>query len=80
MEYLLLIYGNEGAMLSVPKEASSQMLSAYMAYSEAIPKTGLLPTVASLFLFRSVGACEVVHLSPPRTFSHAFCIASLYAM
>ena len=42
MQYLLLIYGNEAAMLSAPKEASSQMLSAYMAYTEAMKKAGVL--------------------------------------
>jgi hypothetical protein len=30
MNYLLLIYGNETAMLNAPKEASSQMHAAYM--------------------------------------------------
>ena len=42
MQYLLLIYGNESAMLSAPKEASSQMLGAYTAYSEAMKKAGVL--------------------------------------
>jgi hypothetical protein len=42
MEYLLLIYGNENAMLSAPKEASSQMHAAYMAYTEAMKKAGVL--------------------------------------
>ena len=42
MQYLLLIYGNEGAMLKAPKEASSQMLGAYVAYSEAMHKAGVM--------------------------------------
>jgi hypothetical protein len=42
MQYLLLIYGNEAAMLSAPKEASSQMQAAYMAYTEAMKKAGAL--------------------------------------
>jgi hypothetical protein len=42
MQYLLLIYGNESAMLGAPKEASSQMLGAYMAYTEAMKKAGVL--------------------------------------
>ena len=42
MQYLLLIYRNESAMLSAPKEASSQMLGAYTAYSEAMKKAGVL--------------------------------------
>jgi len=40
MQYLLLIYTNEDAMLSAPKEASSQTLAAYAAYTEAIKKSG----------------------------------------
>ena len=42
MQYLLLIYGNEAAMLKAPKEASSQMHGAYMAYTEAMKKAGVL--------------------------------------
>lgn len=42
MQYLILIYGNEGAMLSAPKEASAQMHSAYLAYTEAMKKSGVL--------------------------------------
>ena len=41
MQYLLLIYGNENAMLNAPKDASSQMLGAYMAYTEALKKSGV---------------------------------------
>jgi hypothetical protein len=40
MQYLLLIYGNEGAMLSASKEAASQMMAAYAAYTEAMKKAG----------------------------------------
>ena len=40
MQYLLLIYGNESAMLNAPKEATSQTLAAYAAYTEAIKKSG----------------------------------------
>ena len=42
MQYLLMIYGNEKAMLSAPKEASGQMLGAYQAYTEAMRKAGVL--------------------------------------
>jgi hypothetical protein len=42
MQYLLMIYGNESAMMNAPKEASSQVLTAYMAYTEAIKKAGVL--------------------------------------
>jgi hypothetical protein len=42
MQYLLLIYGNEAAMLNAPKEASKERLGAYIAYSEAMKKAGVL--------------------------------------
>jgi hypothetical protein len=42
MQYLLLIYGNESARLSAPKEASNQVDAAYMAYIEAMKKAGVL--------------------------------------
>lgn len=41
MEYLLLIYGNEAAMLSASKEAASQMMAAYAAYTEAMKSAGV---------------------------------------
>ncbi|HEY3073841.1 MAG TPA: YciI family protein [Burkholderiales bacterium] len=41
MQYLLLIYGNENAMLNAPKEAASQMIGAYAAYTEALQKAGV---------------------------------------
>jgi len=41
MQYLLLIYGNETAMLSASKETAGQMLAAYGAYTEAIKKAGV---------------------------------------
>jgi len=42
MQYLLLIYGNETAMLAADKEASSRMLAAYTAYTEAMKQAGVL--------------------------------------
>ena len=42
MQYLLLIYGNESAMMSAPKEASSRTLAAYSAYAEAMKEAGVL--------------------------------------
>jgi hypothetical protein len=41
MQYLLTIYGNEKAMLSAPKEKTSQILAAYTAYIEAMKKAGV---------------------------------------
>jgi hypothetical protein len=40
MQYLLLIYTNENAMLNAPREAASQMMAAYTAYTEAMKKAG----------------------------------------
>jgi len=42
MKYLLLIYGQEAAMMSAPKEAATQMSAAYAAYTEAMKKAGVL--------------------------------------
>jgi hypothetical protein len=41
MQYLLLIYSNEAAMLSQPKEASDRILAAYGAYTEAMKTAGV---------------------------------------
>ena len=40
MKYLLLIYGNEAAMLSADKKQVEQMMAAYGAYTEAMKKAG----------------------------------------
>jgi hypothetical protein len=42
MEYLLLIHSNEAAMQAAPQEATNQMHAAYMAYTEALQKAGVL--------------------------------------
>jgi hypothetical protein len=42
MKYLLLIYGNEAAMLSASQETVGQMMAAYGAYTEAVKKAGIL--------------------------------------
>ena len=42
MKYLLLIYGNEAAMKSASKPDTEKMIGAYMAYSEAMTKAGVL--------------------------------------
>jgi hypothetical protein len=42
MQYMLLIYGNEAGMASAPKEAVTQMMAAYDAYTEAMKKAGVL--------------------------------------
>lgn len=40
MKYMLLIYGNETAMLSASQEQVGQMMAAYGAYTEAMKKAG----------------------------------------
>jgi hypothetical protein len=40
MKYMLMIYGNENARQSAPKEAMQQMFAAYGAYTEAMKKAG----------------------------------------
>ena len=42
MKYLLLNYMNETAMLNLPKEEAGRMHAAYMAYTEAMKKAGVL--------------------------------------
>jgi hypothetical protein len=40
MQYLMLIYANESAMLSASKEQTAQTMAAYTAYTEAMKKAG----------------------------------------
>jgi hypothetical protein len=40
MQYLLLQYGNETMAMSLPKEEAIQLHGAYMAYTEAMKKSG----------------------------------------
>ena len=42
MQYLLLIYGNENAAQTAPKEAITQMVAAYAAYTQALKTAGVL--------------------------------------
>ena len=42
MKYLLMIYGNEGAEAAAPQAAMVQMMSAYMAYSQALVQAGVM--------------------------------------
>jgi hypothetical protein len=41
MQYMLLIYGDEGARASATKEQMGQMYAAYGAYTEAMKKAGV---------------------------------------
>lgn len=40
MKYLLLQYGNETAMMSLPRDEAGRLHGAYMAYTEAMKKAG----------------------------------------
>jgi hypothetical protein len=42
MQYLLMIYNNEAGLRAAPKEALGQMSAAYVAYSEAMGKAGVV--------------------------------------
>ena len=42
MKYMLLIYGDEEKMRAIPKEDAAKMMPAYMAYTEALKKAGVL--------------------------------------
>ena len=66
MQYLLLIYGNEAAMLSI-KERVGQMMAAYAAYTDAMKKAGvyiggnrLQPTSAATTVRAPDGKTSVV--------------------
>ena len=41
MQYMLMIYGNEKAMLSASKEVAAKIMAAYTAYTEAMKKAGV---------------------------------------
>lgn len=42
MKYLLLIYGNEAGMQAASKEDVGEMHAAYIAYTEAMKKAGVI--------------------------------------
>ena len=42
MKYMLLIYRNEADMLTASKAQAEQTMGAYMAYTEALKKAGVL--------------------------------------
>ena len=41
MQYLLLIYGNEGAMLSASNDVVDRIKAAYVAYTDAMKQAGI---------------------------------------
>jgi hypothetical protein len=42
MQYLLLIHSNESAMQSAPRDSIARMHAAYMAYTEALTRAGVV--------------------------------------
>ena len=42
MKYLLMVYGNEQAMMALSKETMEQAMAAYGAYGDALRKAGVL--------------------------------------
>lgn len=42
MKYMLLIYGDEAKMRAIPKDDANKMMPAYIAYTEALKKAGIL--------------------------------------
>ena len=48
MQYMLLIYSNEAAMLAADKAQSEQMMAAYGAYTEALKQAGAIVTANRL--------------------------------
>ena len=42
MKYMLLIYGDEEKMRAIPKEDANKMMPAYVAYTEALKKAGII--------------------------------------
>jgi hypothetical protein len=64
MQYMLLIYGNEAGMLAASKEAATQMTAAYMAYTEAMKKAGVLVGANRL---RPTGSATSVRVADGKT-------------
>lgn len=42
MQYMLLIYGTESAVLAATQETATKMSAAYAAYTEAMSKAGII--------------------------------------
>jgi len=68
MKYLLMIYGNEAAMLAMTEANKGQTLSAYVAYTEAMQKAGayvggnrLRPSTSSTTVKVTNGKTEVLN-------------------
>jgi len=64
MKYLLLVYGNEAGMASATPEATSQMVAAYGAYTEAVKKAGIYVDSNRL---RPSSSCTTVRVANGKT-------------
>ena len=67
MKYMLLVYGNEAAMASAPKDAVTRMMAAYTAYSQAMVDAGVMvagdrlrPSCAATTVRTTVGNTQVL--------------------
>ena len=67
MRYMLLIYNDEAAMASAPRDKTEQTLAAYGAYTEALKKSGawlagdrLRPTQAATSVRMANGKTNVL--------------------
>lgn len=68
MQYLLLQYGNESEMMSLPKEEAMRLHGAYLAYTEALKQanayvsnSGLRPTAAATTVRANGGNATVLN-------------------
>ena len=68
MQYMLMVYANEGGFATLNKEQAEQALGAYSAYSEALRKSGamvasdrLQPTSAATTVRVANGKTQVLN-------------------
>jgi len=68
MQYMLMVYANEGGFATLNKEQAEQALGAYSAYSEALKKSGamvasdrLQPTSAATTVRVANGKTQVLN-------------------
>jgi hypothetical protein len=64
MNYMLLIYSDEAARQNTSEAEMGQMIAAYMAYSEAISKAGILVSADRL---RPAAAATTVRVADGKT-------------
>jgi hypothetical protein len=64
MKYLLMVYGNEQAMMALSKEAMETAQAGYTAYNEALKKAGIL---AGFNRLRPTKSASMVRVSDGKT-------------